>query len=169
MMMTGDLQFNMFCKTMGEWVVLPIYTNCSGSVIGQMSRHVETAAMLKAAKQHDCSSLVKWLCWKLAHHAWWTQSLWCYWVVTGSYTGRDKVIFSSQIHPDQFWGPPSLLFCDYWGSFLAKSGRGVKLTTHLHLVPRLLMTGAITLLPLLAFMTWTGTNLFLCVCTRACA
>jgi hypothetical protein len=50
---------------MGEWgeeVVLLIYTNCSGSVLGQMRRNVETAAMLKAAKQHDYSSLVKWLC-----------------------------------------------------------------------------------------------------------
>ena len=32
------------------------------------------------------------------------------------------------------------------------SGRGVKLTTHLHLVPRLRMSGAIPLIPLYAFM-----------------
>jgi hypothetical protein len=34
----------------GEGVVLPIYTYCSGFVIGQMRRHVETAAMFKAVQ-----------------------------------------------------------------------------------------------------------------------
>ena len=43
------------------------------------------------------------------------------------------------------------------------SGRGVKLTTHPHLGPRSRMSGAIHLLPLYAFMAWTGTTLlFLC-------
>jgi hypothetical protein len=33
----------------------------------------------------------------------------------------------------------------------------VKLTAHLHLLPRLRMNGAISRLPLYAFMEWTGT------------
>jgi hypothetical protein len=37
----------------GEGMVLPIYTNCSGFVIGQIRRLMETATMLKAAKPHD--------------------------------------------------------------------------------------------------------------------
>jgi hypothetical protein len=35
---------------------------------------------------------------------------------------------------------------------------GLKLTTYLHLVPRLRMSGAIRLLPLYAFMAWAGTT-----------
>jgi hypothetical protein len=42
----------------GEGVLLPIYTNCSGFVIGQIRRYVEAAAMFKAAKPHELS-LVK--------------------------------------------------------------------------------------------------------------
>jgi hypothetical protein len=40
-------------------------------------------------------------------------------------------------------------------------GRRVKLTTLLHLVPRLRMRGAIPLLPLYAFMSWTRITLLL--------
>ena len=42
------------------------------------------------------------------------------------------------------------------GSFLAVSGQGVKLTTHLHLVLKLRMSEALPLQPLYAFMPWTG-------------
>ena len=37
-----------------------------------------------------------------------------------------------------------------------QSGRGLKLTTHLHPLPRLRMNGVILLRPLYAFMAWTG-------------
>lgn len=40
-----------------------------------------------------------------------------------------------------------------------KSEKGVKLISHLHIVPRLRMRGAVSLLPLDAFMAQTGTNL----------
>jgi hypothetical protein len=54
---------------------------------------------------------------------------------------------------------------------LGKSGRSMKFTTHFHLLPRLRMSGAVLLLPLHAFMTWTGTFL-LCtshlVCWKLC-
>jgi hypothetical protein len=39
------------------------------------------------------------------------------------------------------------------------SGRGVKLTAHLHLVVKLRMSGAILLLPTYTFMAWTTTTL----------
>jgi hypothetical protein len=42
------------------------------------------------------------------------------------------------------------------------SDRGVNLATYLHLVLRLRISGAIRLLPLYAFMAWTGT-IHLCV------
>jgi hypothetical protein len=48
------------------------------------------------------------------------------------------------------WVPSSLLSNGYWG----KSGAGVKLTTHLLLVPRSRTRGAITPLPQNAFMAW---------------
>jgi len=51
--------------------------------------------------------------------------------------------FSSTSRPDLLWGPISLLSNSYRGW----SGRGVNLTTHLHLVPRSRMHGAIPPLP----------------------
>jgi hypothetical protein len=47
-----------------------------------------------------------------------------------------------------------------------KSERGMKLISHLHIVPRLRMRGAVSLRPLDAFMAQTGTNLpfYLHVC-----
>jgi len=38
-------------------------------------------------------------------------------------------------------------------------GRGMTLTTHLHLAPKLRMSGAMPLLPLYAFVTWTVNTL----------
>jgi len=43
--------------------------------------------------------------------------------------------------------------------FLGQNGRGVMLTTHLHLVPRSRMSGAVPLLPLFNSMAWIGTFL----------
>jgi hypothetical protein len=47
------------------------------------------------------------------------------------------------IKPSMQWVP---------GSFPGVSGRGVKTTTHLHLIFRLRMSGAVSVLPLYAFM-----------------
>jgi hypothetical protein len=53
-------------------------------------------------------------------------------------------IFSSPYRPDRFWGPPNLLPNGYRGFFRReKSGRGVKLTTHLQLVRRSRKLGSI--------------------------
>jgi hypothetical protein len=48
-----------------------------------------------------------------------------------------KRIFTSPYCPDRLWGTPTLLSNGYQGLFLWEySGRGIKLTTHLQLVPR---------------------------------
>jgi hypothetical protein len=45
-------------------------------------------------------------------------------------------IFSSPYRPDRLWGRPSLLSNGYRELFLREeSGKGVKLTTHIQLVP----------------------------------
>jgi hypothetical protein len=57
-------------------------------------------------------------------------------------------MFSSRHRPDRFWGPQSLLSNGYRGLFpRVYSGRGVKVTTHLHLVPRSRKRGSIHPLP----------------------
>jgi hypothetical protein len=79
-------------------------------------------------------------------------------MVWGSSLSQGKRIYSSQKHPDQLGGPPSLLFSDYVDAFLEVKQQGMKLTTHLHLVLMLRITGAIPLLYLYACMMWTCKN-----------
>jgi hypothetical protein len=47
-----------------------------------------------------------------------------------------------QNHPDQFWGPPRLLFSGYQGSFMEVKQLGLEVDTQLRLVPRLRMTNS---------------------------
>jgi hypothetical protein len=57
-------------------------------------------------------------------------------------------IFTSPNRPDRLWGPPNLLSNGYRGlSLREQSGRGVKLTNHLQLVPRSRKCGSIHPLP----------------------
>lgn len=39
------------------------------------------------------------------------------WNFGSSNPGRRRKFFSSPIRPDRDWGPPTILFCGYWGSF----------------------------------------------------
>jgi hypothetical protein len=55
----------------------------------------------------------------------------------GSIPGGCWEFFSKPPRRERLWGPPRLLSYGYRGLFpWGKSGRGVKLATHLHLVPR---------------------------------
>jgi hypothetical protein len=57
-------------------------------------------------------------------------------MIGGSSAGRSWEFSSPPLCPDWFWGPPNLLSNGYQGLFPWRwSGRGVMLTTHLHLVP----------------------------------
>jgi hypothetical protein len=77
------------------------------------------------------------------------------WMIGGSSPCRGWEIFSSPLHPDQLWGPPSLLSYGYQGALsLGVKQLGTKLATHLHLVLRSRMLGAIPPFPQYNFMAW---------------
>ena len=60
-------------------------------------------------------------------------------------------IFFSPKRPELFWGPSRLLFHGKWGPFRGTGVKclGVKLTNHLHLVPRSRRSGSVPPVPLL--------------------
>jgi hypothetical protein len=68
----------------------------------------------------------------------------------GSNPDRDWEFFSSPPRPDRLWDPPSLLSNGYQGLF----PWGMKLTTHVHLMPKSIMRGAILSLPQYNSMAW---------------
>jgi hypothetical protein len=76
---------------------------------------------------------------------WWSyKQLWNTWTSTAVLvvSRPDKPLASPRI-PDSFWGSPFLLFSTYRGPFLDCTAEGgMKLTNHLRLMPRLIMTGA---------------------------
>jgi hypothetical protein len=57
---------------------------------------------------------------------------------------------SSQNRPDQLCGPPSIHSMRTGFIFRGKNGRGVKFTIHLHLVPSLRKSSAVSLRPIYA-------------------
>jgi hypothetical protein len=75
-----------------------------------------------------------------------------------SIPGRVKKYFSSPHCPDRLWSPPSLLSKDYWKVFpWGWSGRSLKLTTHLRVVPRWRMVQLYLHSPCV-FMAWCLIN-----------
>ena len=58
----------------------------------------------------------------------------------------------------QVWGPPTLIFNRYRGSFSDVKRLGCEWITQLRLMARLRMSGVTHLLPLYAFMSWRGTT-----------
>jgi len=80
--------------------------------------------------------------------------------VRSSKSGRGKRFFSSPKSPRPALGPiqPPVQW-DTGVCFGGQRGRGVNLTTHLHLVPRSRMSGIMSLLPPHPFKAWPGTTL----------
>ena len=60
------------------------------------------------------------------------------------FPARDEMYFSSPKRPDRFWDQSSLLPSGYSGLIpWGQDGWGVELTTHVHLMPTLRISGAI--------------------------
>jgi hypothetical protein len=73
----------------------------------------------------------------------------------GSIPGGDWEFFSLPPRPERFWAHPASYPMGTWGSFPGdKSGRGMKLTTHLYFVPKSRIRGAIPPLSQYVFMAW---------------
>jgi hypothetical protein len=70
------------------------------------------------------------------------------WKARGSNPYRSQRCFPSGKRPDRLCGPPSPLFVTY---------RGMKMTTHAYLVPKIIMSGAISLFRSHDFIPQTGT------------
>lgn len=81
------------------------------------------------------------------------------WKVRGSNPGRSVRFLSTRKCPNRLWGATCLLFNGYRGYFSGVSDRSVKLTSYLHLMQRLWMSGTNPLVPLYTSMTWTGKTL----------
>ena len=80
----------------------------------------------------------------------------------GLVSGRvQQRLISSSHRPNGLRDPPNLLFNGCLGSFPGVKLQVVTLTTHLHVVPRLRMSGYIPPLFLYTFMAWSGRNLHL--------
>lgn len=97
------------------------------------------------------------------------STVYCQWVdysdqatsctIRGPSPGKVKIFFSSPKRPRPALGPTQTPIQCTPGFFTGLDEQGLKLTTYLHVVPRLKMDGVTTLLPLHAFMLWTGRNL----------
>jgi len=76
-------------------------------------------------------------------------------MIWGSIPSRSKTFFPFIKCLDWLWRPFSHLFNGTWISFPKESSCVIKLITHCHLMPRLTVSGAILLLPLCVFISWT--------------
>jgi hypothetical protein len=81
-------------------------------------------------------------------------------------TRQGQEISILQNTSDRLWG--QLLFNRHGFLSGEQKNRGVKLTTHLHLVPSLRMSGAITFFSLYIFVAWRGTELPFFKCISPC-
>ena len=81
------------------------------------------------------------------------------WTDGVSNPGRRNKCFSPPKRPYWLWGHPASYYNGTGVNSREKSGRGVMTTTHLHLAPRMRMSGAIPVLQLYAFMACIKTTL----------
>lgn len=131
-------------------MVLLLEVNCHRLNFGQLTAvpHRVTSAVRRCCEEIMyrliCAALV---CW--SGHS--VKRLPTKWMIRGSNLGKGQDLLRFSTTPRLIVGPTK-------PPVNGHSGRGVKFSTHLHLVPMLRMSGTIPLHPHTLFVVWTATS-----------
>ena len=115
----------------------------SSSILGFLERGIAFDQLHVRVSRHICKNIL------FEHETCW---------IWGSHCNewRGSRFLSSKKRPDRPWGSPYLLSVGIRFRSLRSSGRGLKLTTHICVLPKLRMSGAILCSPICLYVVERG-------------